>query len=241
MTRVLNMDIPTKRWPRQTLSTLLLLAAICAPAWAQPCGSLANAYGPYDYRKDTSKIAVVEQYHFSVEVETLLKGMTSGSAGGDMDYTLRAVPNHHRALMAAIRLADKENTPQPKGMRYPLECWLERAVRFAPDDTVSRLIYASYFIKKKRPVDANAQLERAESIAQDNPFSHYNIGLLYLDLKNYDKALIQAHKALALGLPKKELADALRRVGKWRDPPSQAAVPAASAASQDASLTAPTQ
>lgn len=224
----MNMDMNTT--PRSTKRTgtpyashlkmlwLLLLAVPFAPAWAQPCGSLANAYGPFDYRKDTSKLAVVEQHHFSSQVETLLRGMTSGSAGGDIDYTLRAFPNHHRALMAVIRLGEKESSPHPRGMRYPVECWLERAVRFAPDDTVSRLIYASYLAKNKRPDDALSQLERAEASAQDNPFSHYNIGLLYWDLKHYDKALTQAHKAMAMGLPKQELADSLRRLGKWQDP-----------------------
>ena len=219
---------------RQIRVLLLLLAFPCGAAWAQPCGSLANAFGPYDYRKDTSQIAVVEQYHFSPEVETLLKGMTSGSAGGDIDYTLRAFPNHHRALMAAIRLGEKESSPQPKGMRYPLECWLERAVRFAPDDTVARLIYVSYLIKSKRPADANSQLEKAEASAQDNPFSHYNIGLLHLELKNYDKALRQAHRAMAMGLSKPELADALRRAGKWQDPPP----PTGSAAPTEAAASA---
>ena len=42
-----------------------------------------------------------------------------------------------------------------------------------------------------------------------------NIGLHYFDMKNYGKALIQAHKAMALGFVQTELKDQLRSVGKW--------------------------
>lgn len=234
------------RLPLPALAAMLAATLAAGGARAQvsaaSCGPIeptALDYRPEKFKQgsgDTQRhsdfVNRVEQYHFKPETEALIRG-TSGDIGGDLDFTLRYFPNHHRALISMVRLGEKLNNPQPRGARYPVECWLERATRFAPDDTVSRLIYVSYLSKRGRGSEAAAQLERAEASAGDNPFSIYNVGLFYFELKNYDKALVQAHKAMALGLPKQELADSLRKVGKWQDPPAPppaAADPAASAA-----------
>jgi tetratricopeptide (TPR) repeat protein len=92
-------------------------------------------------------------------------------------------------------------------------------VTFRPDDAVVRMIYSTYLNKQGRAQEANAQLEIATVQAKDNGFTHYNIGLHYFDMKNYDKALAQAHKALALGFTQTALRDELQKVGKWSEPP----------------------
>lgn len=233
-------------------SGLILTLSFAGVASAQvssaACGAIEHT--ALDYRPEKFKQAAgdtqrhsdfvqrVEQYHFKPETEALIRG-TSGDIGGDLDFTLRYFPNHHRALISMVRLGEKLNNPQPRGARYPVECWLERAVRFAPDDTVSRLIYVSYLSKRGRLPEATAQLEKAEASAQDNPFSNYNVGLFYFELKNYDKALRQAHKAMAMGLTRQELADSLRRVGKWQDPPADAAAEPVASASSAASAASP--
>ena len=67
------------------------------------CGALQNAFGPFDYRTERGyNLDVVESYHFTPPVEALIRG-SSGTIGGDLDYTLRAFPNHDRALNATIR------------------------------------------------------------------------------------------------------------------------------------------
>jgi tetratricopeptide (TPR) repeat protein len=184
------------------------------------CGSLSSEgqYGPYDYRSDRDKLPIVLNAHFTPEVEALIRGK-SGTLGGDIDYTLRAIPNNHRALIAMMRLGEKEKTPQPRGSRYTIACWFERAVAFRPDDSVVRMIYSSYLSTNGREADANAQLELAAAQAKDNPLTHYNIGLHYFDMKNYDKALTHAHKAMSLGFPRTELSDQLRQAGKWTELP----------------------
>ena len=198
-----------------------LLASV--PAFAQggnaACGSLANAFGPFDFRTERGeKLGMVEGAHFLPYVEALVRGKTSTTPGGDIDYTLRAFPNHHRALFAMMRLGEKEQTPKPKGSRYTVECWFERALQFRPDDTTVRIIYSTYLVKNKRTQDAVAHLEYATTIAKDNPFTHYNIGLVYFDMKIYDKAFAQAHKAMALGFTRPELRDLLEKAGQWKDP-----------------------
>lgn len=191
------------------------------------CGSLSNAYGPYDYRTDRGeKLLLVDGAHFLPYVEALVRGKTSTRPGPDIDYTLRAFPNHHRALMAMMRLGEKEKTTQPSGSRYSIECWFERAVLFRPDDGVVHMIYSSYLNSKGRIPEANKQLEIATTYAKHNAFTHYNIGLHYFDMKNYGKALVQAHKAIELGFPQTNLRDQLQSVGKWTEPANAPATPA---------------
>lgn len=184
------------------------------------CGTLRSStqYGPYDARTDHDKLQIVLIPHFPPPVEALIRGDTNAHPGGDIDYTLRAIPNYHRALIAIMRLGEKEKTDKPREVRYTVECWFKRAIMFRPDDTIVRMIYSTYLNKKGRVADANTQLEIAIVHAKDNAFTHYNIGLHYFDLKNYDKALVQAHKAMTLGFEQTELKDQLRSVGKWIEP-----------------------
>ena len=211
-----------------------LLATSPFPVFAQAsrnvCGELSNAYGPYDYRSDRDKLPIVEIAHFTPEVEALMRGLTS-LIGGDIDYTLRAFPNHHRALLAMMRLGERMKSVQPAGAKYTVDCYFQRAVRFKPDDTTTRMLFANYLNKNGRAAEANQQMEQTLALAGDNPFTHYNAGLVFMDLKNYEKALQQAHTAYAMGFTRPELREALKKVGKWVEPPADAAsMPAANSA-----------
>ncbi|MCV2355505.1 ABC transporter permease [Paucibacter sp. B2R-40] len=202
------------------LISLLGLSAgsACAQSSEKLCGDLANAYGPFDYRRYHGSGDIVTGAHFTPTVESLKSGKTSNTAGGDIDYTLRAIPNYHRALIAVIRLGEKEKTDQPRGMRYTVECWLERAARFQPDDTVVRMIFATYLVKKQRKAEARQQLDAVKNLAQDNALTHYNLGMVYADMEDYEEALDQAHQAIELGYDSPGLRDRLKAVGKWREP-----------------------
>ena len=200
--------------------------AICSGAlWATPaqaqteggnCGSLATGYGPYDYRTQQYKLKVVEDAHFTPEVEALIRG-SSGAIESDLGYTLHTFPNHPRALMAMARLGEKLKTPQPRYARYSVACYFDRAIRFAPSDTVVRILYARYLAKQARPDEALTQLDVAVTQAKDNPFSHYNIGLAFFDLGQYDKARVQAHTAAAMDFERTELTDKLKSANQWQE------------------------
>jgi tetratricopeptide (TPR) repeat protein len=216
---------------------LLILVALPAEVAAQQegtvCGELRGShYGPYDYRTQRDKLLIVEQYHFTPSVENLIHG-ESGSLGNELSYTLNTSPNHHRALVAMMRLAERTKTPQVQGATYSVECYFNRALRFAPDDTIARALYATFLLKANRAAEATAQLDRATYYAGDDPFAHYNIGLIYLDLKRYDRALREAHRAQELGFPKMDLSNALKAAGRWTEPtpraPESAAAPSVGA------------
>lgn len=230
-------DMPPTMRPLMVLA--LGLAAVL-PAAAQTadsgCGPLANAYGPFDYRFERgNSLYLVESAHFTPRIEALIRDQTSRLVGGDLDYTLRAFPNHHRALNAMIRLGEKEKSPVPKGARYSVECWLKRATLFKPDDTVARLFYVSFLQKGGRTEEAANQLLLAAHSAGDNAFSHFNIGLFYFEMKDYDHALLHAQKAELLGFPRATLKERLAAVGKWVAPPAPAASAADATSSPGAS------
>ncbi|MEO9101069.1 MAG: tetratricopeptide repeat protein, partial [Burkholderiaceae bacterium] len=73
--------------------------------------------------------------------------------------------------------------------------------------------------KQGRLADAKGQLKDANKFANDNPFTYYNIGMVYADLKQYEEALGMAHKAYQMGFQQPGLRDRLAAVGKWQDAP----------------------
>lgn len=216
---------------RRQILPFIVLALIAGTATAQgfdECGDLANAYGPFDYRTSKDKLAIVEGAHFTADVESLRRG-TTGTLGGDIDYTLRASPNHHRALIAMMTLARRSNTDRPQGANYTLACYFDRAARFAPDDAVVRLIYGTYLSRVNKRSAALEQLGVALQLDPDNANIHYNLGLIYVDMKDYPKARLHARRAYELGFTLPGLKKRLEDAGQWEGP-----VPAAPARSAEA-------
>lgn len=208
------------------LSSQAARAQTQAQAAVNICGTLwsVGQYGPYDYRVDFDKLPIVLGAHFTPEVEMLIKGKTSTTPGNDIDYTLRAIPNNPRALIAMMKLAEKEKTNKPNGARYDIDCYFERALRFRSNDYVVRMIFASYLTKQGKKGDALAQLAVVEESAGDNPFTRNNLGLLYFDLTEYDKAKRQAHLSHSLGMQQSPLQEKLKSVGKWDLAPDASSV-----------------
>lgn len=205
---------------QSALAIAIVVAPISAVAGEIDCGSLKNHFGPFDYRSASpEQRRLVEGTHFTPKVESLAGGNTTISAGGDMAYTLNVFPNHHRALMALIKLSEKEKTDKPRDMGYTVACRFERAERFRPDDATVKMLHGIYLMRKGKMQAAAEKLEEANSLAGENANILYNLGLAYFDLKQYDKALASAHAAYALGFPLPGLRDKLKRAGKWTDVP----------------------
>jgi hypothetical protein len=182
----------------------------------------ADGSGPYDYRTERAALSVVERRHFTPKVELLRSGESTSQPGPDISYTLNKYPNHHRALLSLSKLGLKLKTDNVPEMRYSITCFFERAVRFRPNDTVARLIYARHLGLTDRVPEAKAQVALAGNYAEENPLTHYNIGLIALDLKDYDAALKHAQVAYGLGIASPLLRDELTKAGKWTEPASPA-------------------
>jgi tetratricopeptide (TPR) repeat protein len=196
----------------------MMLAVSTSVQAASYCGDLKTGVGPHDYTNSAfaSTLSLVEKYHFTENVEKLIKGDT-GSIGGDLDYTLRAFPNHQRALTTMARLALREKAAKVNGASWSVECYFERAMRFKPSDTAVRRIYSSYLFKLGRTDHAIEQLNHAVGLEPENGMVNYDLGLLHLHKKDYKNALTFAKKADALGVPFDGLKKKLMEVGKWDD------------------------
>lgn len=200
---------------------------------------MVNSYGPFDYRfARGQELKVVEDFHFNSRVESLIAGQSSTIAG-DLDYVLRAFPNHHRALVAMMRLGARTKDPKPTGAQFAVECYFKRALLFRPDDAVARMLYVQYLASNGRKAEANGELDRVVSATPDSAITQHNAGLLYFELGEFDKALAQAYRASALGFEGQSLKMRLQAAGKWVDPQPQAPDSAASSAGAAAPSPAP--
>ncbi len=204
----------------------LLLLAINVPALAaqknnQTCGitpgkPITNSYGPFDWTnpEHAPKFPIVINAHFTPQVERLIEGST-GALPHDIDYTLRAIPNHHRALNAMSRFEIQgKKTPGAFSRYYSADCFFKRAIYFQPADATTRMLYGMHKHQLKNLDEAEALYLQALAISPKNPEIHYNLGLLYVDKSVLDKAKKHAKVAYAAGYPLPGLNNKIARAEK---------------------------
>lgn len=212
--------------------SLILWATLGGTAYASlplnpACGNFTNNYlgKPTDYRTaPAEQLNLVEIPHFRTQHAQIMKGRTTyqrsenaGGLMGDFDYTLRVFPNHHLALQDIDRLGQILKTERPPGANYSLECYFERAVAFAPEDGVVRLLYGLYLNRRGKTKEALEQLRLAEEHSPDDTNVQYNLGLAYFQAKDYDLARQYAKRAYDRGFPLPGLKQMLIKAGKWEN------------------------
>lgn len=207
---------------------ILSFWAASVAAEVSGCPTLRHGYGPYDYRSATTEqLALVEGAHFFPNVENLRENTPHPNRGyivvpgSEIDYTLRAFPNHHRALMAASKLALRDKTDRPNGLKASIDCYFKSALEFRQDDSYVPMIYGIHLAKKGRTAEAIEYFDKAKLLGDDSANLHYNLGLAYFQVKRYDEALDSAQKAYAAGFPLPGLKNMLERIGKWKEMPDK--------------------
>ena len=170
-----------------------------------------------DYRApaDQRRIHDVQNHHFPAEVESLIRGLSSKDPGADIDFLVRASPNHHRGLAALVRLSLRDKTPKPVGVDIPVECYLLRALEFRPSDAEVHKIYGTYLARLGRDPEAIARFEQAEKLSPDDAVVAYNLGLLLTEKRDFERARMYAQKAYAGGVQLPGLREKLARQGQW--------------------------
>ncbi|QBE63622.1 tetratricopeptide repeat protein [Pseudoduganella lutea] len=200
---------------KRLLPTALLLLAAAAAGAKPYCGDLANGIGPYDYREPPADaLYLVEMAHYTEEVAAGIKGNT-GPIGADLDYTLRAFPNHVKALTSMAMVAARMKVSQVNGAKFVVECYFERAVRFKPDDGMAWGAYGKYLYGAGQEERAMPLLKKAYDIAPDNPSVNYNLGIAYFRAKKYDLAVKHAKIAYQHDFPFDGLRNMLVGARKW--------------------------
>jgi len=207
-----------------SLATGSLLAA--QGQTLEACGN-PNEGLQVDYRDptDADLLNNINRNHLNENVEGLIKGQ-SGSIASDLDYALRNAPNHPRALYAMARYHLREGKDKFPDETYSMACWFDRAMRFAPTDASVRMIYGIYLHRKGDLAAADTRYREALSLAPGSAEVHYNLGLLYVDMRRYDDALTQAHEAYRLGYPLPGLKQKLVSARRWTEPRPASGAPA---------------
>lgn len=181
-----------------------------------PCKGGYPTDGPYDYLNKSHQTLynMIEEFHFTESVAKLIRG-SSSTPMGDIDFVLRAIPNHHPALNSAttFSLRHKRYPPGEKGL--PAECYLQRAINFAPRDPFPAKLYGYYLHEKKHYKQAlEANLVTMKLLPND-AMLRYNTGLLLVQLKRYKKAMEMARPLYDAGLDLPGLKNKLIRAGAW--------------------------
>ncbi|MBS4052344.1 MAG: tetratricopeptide repeat protein [Methylomonas sp.] len=193
-----------------------------------PCIERPQTYGPYDYTNETDRAAlkgggnntaleIVEAAHFRPESENLIKARY-GSFLADYDYTLRAWPNHHRALFSLARFQIEVNKKirKPEKEFSQTECYFQRAINFNPEDAAARSLYAYLLEKIGKPDEAQKQYEKALEVSPNSSKIAYAYSLFLIEIKQYDKALELAQRAYKNGKPPMGLQNKLKKLGVWK-------------------------
>jgi hypothetical protein len=229
MTLLRRLTDRAARTARVALIASCALGAVVAHA-QDHCGPLENPYGPFDYRdyKDLrgreragTPISLVEDTHFLEACEAMIR-CAAGVPGGEFDYTLRVFPNHHRALLAMARLADRYKAAVAPNARYTPACYFERAIRWRPDDIVARMLYVIYLKDHNAPEAARKQFDAIRQLAPTNPYTVYNLGMVALDLGDVDFAVEAARRSYGAGMVHPELKQRLVALKRWGDADEQA-------------------
>lgn len=186
------------------------------------CTGKGQGPGPYDYAQRLlfrSQLEVVEKAHFVSSVRDLIKG-NRGSLVADIDYTLRAWPNHHQALASISKyqfLHEQSSDGRYRQKPFsPVECYFHRAIHFSSEDAITHMLFAIYLHKSGHSENAELQYQKALEISPDNRSIHYNYGLLLVSLKKYELAHEHAEKAYQAGYPLQGLKNKLIKVGQWK-------------------------
>lgn len=200
----------------------------------KPKDAPAQQFGPYDYY-DPPKgaVALVEKAHMGANIERQFYYKDWCGYWSNLDYTLRAFPNHPRALVLMAEYREShldclhkspsktamdlvEDIDKGKWEERSADYYFTRGVEFRLNRPATRILYGKYLYEHKRYDDALAQFTQAEKLQPSAVDTHYYLGLIYLEKKNNEQAMLHAEKAYKLGQPAPDLRNRLIAAGVWK-------------------------
>ena len=177
---------------------------------------------PFDYRlKDVTAEGAkgawdLDHFHTSIVRREMQKPVPySADVMSNLDFALRHSRNHHEALTLLIQYELRGGNL----LTYPsARCYLDWARRFTPDDSDVYLLGGNYFWKKGDRARAKAWYEKAIELNPESAEAHYNIGLFYVELKDYESARRHATDRVCDGVSVARVAKQAgpSRLSSWR-------------------------
>jgi tetratricopeptide (TPR) repeat protein len=176
-----------------------------------------NQFGPYSFydkknhlngvdgRRTESNITIVTNYHFTPPVKALKKGQTGYELYSDLDYTLRALPNHPEALDTVSRFEIKRNklksyAKKQSAMPYSADCYFQRAIKvFGNNQAQTWMLWGLHQYRLKKYNKAIEYYKKAQNLKLTGAELDYYMGLSYFKLKDYENAQHYADAAYEKG------------------------------------------
>jgi tetratricopeptide (TPR) repeat protein len=196
---------------------LLITACASAPgAMAQSGGR--DYYNPGTGTDDRAIFEQVHSYHLQPGIEKMTKG-TTDRGYGDFLFILQGFPNSPQALNLMSELC----VNKMKSAKCDADPFFERAVAINPKIATTYVLYGIHLQRKGKHTEAIEKFNQALALQPNSVNAHYNMGLIYVDLKQYELANRHAQVAYALGAQLPGLHDKLVKVGKWQPLPELSA------------------
>lgn len=227
---------PEKRIFLSVTITIFLAAGGVTPnATAADYGQ----FGPFDFyatqKNGAYPYTVVERHHLGPKTELMLRQGDYCGYWSDLDYTLRAFPNHPKALRmmaeflkthvscniggttsaspSVLELAAQMESGGWQGRT--MEYYFDTAIKYRPQYTETRILYARALSDSGNRDQAVRVLEDALRLDPQSGSAHYELGMIQFAKGDKQSALEHARKAYQLGKPPTTLRDQLVAAGIW--------------------------
>ena len=159
--------------------------------------------------------------NYQAHLEPALKAMRTelgqgrgGSVSANLHFTLVRIPNHPKALAAIVDYAfEIKKHPRHQRLVNQPECYLQRAMDYAPKDPGPHSIMGVYLFKLMKYEDALKALDDAAKLDPQSSEISYNRGLTLFKLGRYEYAVEAARHAYGRGYPLGGLRRMLRSKG----------------------------
>ena len=184
--------------------------------WA--CGDpFHNNFGPFDYRTATkAQRDIVETYHFtrlSRHCDTVESTYKIGGTSPTRFGPFRTILGRYWRWET---LHGGERTTDRTARDIPSTAGSSGQFSFGLMTVRSGLCTGFPSLAMTKPKDALEQLQKADELIPNDANVHYNLGLVYFDLKDYGNSLKHAKIAYGLGFPLGGLRSMLESVHEWR-------------------------
>lgn len=209
---------------RAALLAGAILAMAAATVAAQPNPNRPNDY----YRFQRSGLMTsVEQFHLG-PCQRHLRERDYPRSVGECNFILKIFPNHPQALVLTIEACTNWKSPLCR-----LDELFQNAVSINPQAADTFVIQGIYQHRTHQYGKAIQSYEYALQLDPNLMNAHYNLGLTYLETKQFDLANEHAQRAYDLGATLPGLRDLLTKAGHWNSaqPAAEATSPPKSPAS----------
>tara|TARA_R110002110_G_scaffold415858_2_gene658576 strand:+ start:10939 stop:11526 length:588 start_codon:yes stop_codon:yes gene_type:complete len=185
--------------------TIFLFSLFCVTLAHASAGEPYNYYVPAPDRL----LENVEKYHLQQGIDKIKKGQFE-YAWSEFAFMLHYFPNHPIALqhISSLAMQVEKNSRAQK--------YFDRAIKLYPQESATYALYGIFMHKIENYHEAVALYQQAISIDNSPAEYHYNLGLSYLALQQYDQAYQSAQKAYNLGYPLPGLKNQLVAEGAWK-------------------------